>query len=56
METAETLMNVCGGIPRPYLYGGETASERFALQTICVEKGRQPTSEERLRIRQDLRR
>jgi hypothetical protein len=54
-EKYEILTGVCGGIPRPYLYGGETWSERLALQNICVEKGRPPSSDERLRIRQKLR-
>jgi hypothetical protein len=51
----EAWPNLCGGIPRPYLYGGEGAAERWALQRFCVETGRQPSWEDRLRIRQELR-
>lgn len=47
-------VSLCGGIPRPYLYGNESASERWALQNICVEKGRQPSLEERSRLRKRL--
>lgn len=54
-KTDEALTGFCGGIPRPYLYGGEGPAERWALQRLCVEKGREPTWEERLRIRQELR-
>jgi hypothetical protein len=54
-ETDETLTSLCGGIPRPYLYGEEAASERLALQNICVERGRPPSSAERSRIRQSFR-
>lgn len=45
------LTSVCGGIPRLYLYGGETALERLALQNICMEKARQPSRLERQKIR-----
>lgn len=47
---------LCGGIPTPFLYGDEGPSERLALQTICVEKGRQPSSAERRALRKSLRR
>ena len=53
-EEDEAGTGFCGGIPRPYLYGGEGPSERLALQNICVEKGRPPSCAERLRIRQTL--
>jgi hypothetical protein len=47
----EERMFVCGGIPRVYLFGGESAFERLALQNICVGKGRLPTEAERQQIR-----
>ena len=51
-EPSELLENhLCGGIPALYLRGGETPSERMALQAICVEKGRQPHEGERQQIR-----
>ena len=49
------LRGFCGGIPRLYLFGGETAAERMALQNICVTEGRQPSSEQRQVLRMTFR-
>ncbi len=55
MSQKEQPDYLCGGIPTPFLHGGEGPSERLALQTICVESGRQPSSAERSKIRASLR-
>ena len=55
MAKKEIPARVCGGVPTVFLHGGETPSERLALQKICDEQVRQPSLAERLAARKRSR-